>query len=359
LRSRAEAPSTLRRVRKPLFRRLGAVLLLPALLVPTACGGGDTGDVQDILDRAFAREISSADLRFDSRIKVDGSSSLSRPVRIQATGPFRTNKDKLPSADLELRVGADGGGQTVQTGFLSTGDRIFVKFEDVYYEQPASEVRQANEAIRRNPRREGSLRSLGLDPRSWLADAEERGEERVAGVDTVHVSGTLDVEAFLEDLNEFVKRSAGAIGGATGQDVPEPLSEQTIQKADEVVKDPSFDLYAGKNDDAIRRISARLEFTVPEEDRATLGGLEGGSIEFSIEFANVNGDQKIEPPASARPLSELRRSLGSGALVPQPPSGDGGSDAETFREYGECLERAQPQDTEALQRCAEILQRQP
>jgi hypothetical protein len=166
------------------------------------------------------------------------------------------------------------------------------------------------------------------------------------------------VKAFLQDLNEFVKRSGEAIGGATGQDAPAPLSEQTIEKAEEVVKDPSFDLYAGKNDDAIRRISGRLEFTVPEEDRATIGGLEGGSIEFSVEFSNVNGDQKIEAPSSARPLSELRRSLGSG-LVPQPPSGDGGSDTETFREYGECLERARPQDTEELQRCAELLQQQP
>jgi hypothetical protein len=345
-------------VRKRLLRRLGVALLLPAFLVPAACGGGDTGDVQDVLDRAFAREISSADLTVDSRINLDGGSSLSRPVRIQATGPFRTNKDKLPSADLEVRTGTDGGGQTVQTGFLSTGDRVFVKFGDVYYEQPASEVRQANEAIGRNSE-QGSLRSLGLDPRSWLAEAEERGEERVAGVDTVHVAGTLDVKAFLEDLNDFVKRSGGALGGATGEDAPAPLSRETIEKAGEVVKDPTFDLYAGKNDDAIRRISGRLEFTVPEEDRATLSGLESGTIEFSVEFADVNGDQKIEAPARSRPLSELRRSLGAGGLVPQAPSGDSGSDAETFREYGECLERARPQDTDALQRCAELLQQQP
>ena len=67
-------------------------------------------------------------------------------------------------------MGTEGGGQTVQTGFLSTGDRAFVKFEDVYYEQPAAQVRAANASIRR---RAGAapLRSLGLDPRSWLSDA--------------------------------------------------------------------------------------------------------------------------------------------------------------------------------------------
>ena len=43
----------------------------------------------------------------------------------------------------------DGAGQTIQTGFLSTGDRAFVKFEDVFYEQPAAEVRRANRMIAR------------------------------------------------------------------------------------------------------------------------------------------------------------------------------------------------------------------
>jgi hypothetical protein len=176
------------------------------------------------------------------------------------------------------------------------------------------------------------------------------------------VSGSLDVTEFLRDLNKFVERSRGALGGATGQQVPPALSEQTIDKAAEVVKNASFDVYAGKVDETIRRVSGRLELKVPEEDRASLGGLEGGTIEFSVEFADVNGDQKIEPPANARPLSELTRSLGSGALggsggvVPQPRSGESVPDGDTFREYGECLERAQPQDTEALQRCAELLQ---
>ena len=85
----------------------------------------------------------------DARLQLKGSESLDQPVRIQASGPFRTNSGKLPSADLELKVGTDGGGQTVQTGFLSTGDRAFVKFEDVYYEQPAAQVRAANASIRK------------------------------------------------------------------------------------------------------------------------------------------------------------------------------------------------------------------
>jgi hypothetical protein len=334
-----------------------------------ACGGDESEDVQALLDRAFRQNIRSADLNIDARLQLEGTGALDRPLRIQATGPFRSNEGKLPSVDLELRLGSDGGGQTVQTGFLSTGDRAFVKFQDVYYEQPPEQVRQANESIRRNQGQGSSLRALGLNPRSWLAEADERGEEQVAGTETVHVSGSLDVKAFLRDLNEFVKKSGNAIGGATGQNVPSPLSEEDIEKTADVVRSNAFDVYVGKDDDTIRRVSGRFEFRVPEGDRGSLGNLEGGSFDVSVEFGDVNGDQKIEAPARARPLSDLTRSLGTGALggnvQPEQPQGGGGTqpppvsgtpDADAFREYGECLEQAAPGDADALQRCNELLQ---
>jgi hypothetical protein len=362
-------------------RRLLFVLLF-AMLVLGSCGGGDddSQDAEGLLDSAFQHEIKSADLKVDAQLQLKGSSALDQPVRIEASGPFRSNQGKLPSVDLELKIGADGGGQTVTTGFLSTGDRAFVKFQDVYYEQPRSQVRKANEAIARKSGRRSSLRALGLDPRTWLSAGKDEGEEEVAGVETRHVSGTLDVEAVMRSLNRFVRRSGAAIGDATGQQPPEPLSAEDIRRIGDVVKDPTFDIYVGKDDDIIRRVSGRIEFDVPQDSRQDLGGVEGGSLEFSVQFENVDGNQKIEAPASARPLSDLTRSLGGEAALgtlgtyggsegaettPQPaPEGNQSSpssptettpDAEDFRAYGDCLDKARPEDTDALQRCAELL----
>ena len=191
----------------PGVRRLVFLLLL-ASFVPAACGGeDDTDSVENLLDRAFSEEIRSADLRLEAEIEMTGV--LEEPIRIEAEGPFRTNEDKLPSADIELRIGSDGGGQTVTSGVLTTGDRAFVKFQDVYYEQPPERVREANEAIRKNSDGSGDtpLSELGLDPRSWLAEAEQEGDAEVAGVETRHVSGTLDVESLMRNLNGFVERS--------------------------------------------------------------------------------------------------------------------------------------------------------
>jgi hypothetical protein len=350
------------------------LLLLLAICALAGCGGGDDREsVEDLLDRAFSQDMRSADLELEAEIELAGV--LREPVRIEAEGPFRSNEGKLPSADIELRIGADGGGQTVTSGVLTTGDRAFVRFQDVYYEQPAARVREANRAIRRNANGdERPLSELGLDPRSWLAEAKDEGEAEVAGTQTRHVSGTLDVERLMRNLNRFVRRSGSALGGATGQDVPPSLSDDDIRELTEAVKDPTFDIYVGKEDDLIRRVSGRVEFEIPKQSRAGLGGLDGGSIAFSVEFRDVNGDQQIEAPANARPLSDLTDSLGGGALAdglegggaapappagpdePAPGSGGGASDPESFRRYSECLDRTRPEDTEELQRCAELLE---
>jgi hypothetical protein len=350
--------------------RRSAVLLLLAACVLASCGGGseDTESVEDLLDGAFSHGMQSADLRLEAELDLKGL--LEDPIRIDAEGPFRTNPNGLPSADIELKVGSDGGGQTITSGVLTTGDRAFVKFQDVYYEQPAAQVRRTNRALRRGDReRDQPLGELGLDPRSWLREAKDEGDADVAGVSTRHVSGTLDVESLMRNLDKFVRRSNSALGGRDGA-VPR-LTDTDIRAFAEAVKDPSFDVYIGEEDDIIRRVSGRVEFDVPEQERAGLGGLEGGSITFSVELRDVNGDQEIEAPAHARPLSELTESLGGEGLVgelggapepsvPETPEGEEDDapspEEEAFRRYEECLDKSRPEDTEELQRCADLLQ---
>jgi hypothetical protein len=342
-------------------RRLAFLLVLIGALGLASCAGGDDQEsVEDLLDQAFSGQIRSADLEFESEIELTGL--LEDPIRIEAEGPFRTNEGKLPSADIELRIGTGGGGQTITSGVLSTGDRAFLKFQDVYYEQPPAQVRATNRAIRRNGRGDRTLGQLGLDPRSWLAEAQDEGDAEVAGVDTNHVSGTLDVDTLMRDLNEFVKRSASTLGA--GDEAPR-LTAADIRELSRAVKDPSFDVYVGKEDHLIRRVSGRVEFEIPEANREELGGLRGGKITFSVEFREVNGDQEISAPARSRPLERLTETLGGAALegLAQPPEeeeqetplGGESPEADQFSRYAECLDKARSGDTEQLQRCADIL----
>ena len=365
-------PATLRRVRRAVF------LVLFAALALASCGGGnDQEDVQSLLDKAFSTSMKSANLSLDATIQVKGSPGLEKPLRITATGPFRTNENKIPSANVELKIGNDGGGQTITTGFLSTGDRAFVKFQDIYYEQPRAQVAKANASIAHNRSKRGSLRGLGLDPRTWLAEAKDVGEDEIAGAKTRHISGTLDVESVMRNLNEFVRRSGKTFGQTTGQAPPQPLSTQDIHMVADVVHDPTFNVYVGEDDDIIRRLSGKLDFDIPKASQASMGGIQSGSVDFKIEFADVNGDQHIEAPAHARSLSELTRSLGGSAALPGlggatsggTASGSGGGTGtpsvpdnatpgtQAFKDYADCLDKARPEDTEALQRCADLLER--
>jgi hypothetical protein len=338
---------------------LASFLVVIGVLGLVSCAGGeDQQSVEELLDQAFSGEIRSADLKLEAEIELTGL--LEDPIRIEAEGPFRTNEDMLPSADIELRIGSGGGGQTITSGVLTTGDRAFLKFQDVYYEQPPEQVAATNRAIRRNGRGEQTLGQLGLDPRSWLVQAEDEGDAEVAGVDTNHVSGTLDVDTLMGDLNEFVSRSATTLGAE--ESAAPRLTDEDIRELSEAVKDPSFDVYVGKEDHLIRRVSGRVEFEIPEASREGLGGLRGGTITFSVEMRDLNGDQEISAPARSRPLSKLTESLGGAALeglgeAPEgvEPEGEVSPETDQFRRYEECLDKARPEDTEELQRCADIL----
>ena len=358
-------------------RRVLAAASVPvaaAALALGSCGGGDNDkDAGRLLDRAFRQPVRSADISLEATVQANGLKGFDKPIRIKANGPYRENRGRLPSYDIDMTVGA-AGGQTISTGRLSTGDRAFVKFEDSFYEVPASDVRAANRALVRERRRQGRLRGLGQDARSWLVDSHQEGDATVAGVKTTRIAGKLDVRRTLRDLNRFVARSGRTLGAAAGQ-VPKPLSGAELDRIARVVRNSGVDVYVGKRDDVIRRLSCHIELKVPKKDQATVGGLKGGTIEFSLQFSNVGGDQRIQAPAHARPLSELTKSLGTQALrggigglsdgstpgprstPKQPPStGPTGSPtAEAFKRYGQCLDKADPRDTRALQRCARLL----
>jgi len=374
------------------LRRLVAALLLATVALACAaplggCGEDPGGqDVEGLLDSAFRHSIKSADLTIDAQVTLSGLKGFERPIRLEATGPYIGGRPGLPRLDIDLNLGAQGAGQSVQFGLLRTADRAFVKFGGEFYEQPRSQVRRANRELSTG-RRHGSLRDLGLSPRTWVVGARDEGDEKVAGVLTRHVSGRLDMRSLLRDLNELVRRSGSAITGAPA-DAADPLSREQVDDLAEDVRNPSFDVYVGKDDDVIRRLSAQLEVRVPEKDRAGAGGLKDGALRISIEFRDLDGGQVVQAPAKARPIADLTKQLGGlsalgglgalegdpgadsggggtsttpggqdarpGAGVPRSDGTDGGG-VEAFQRYSDCLDKAGPDDTEALSRCRKLL----
>lgn len=354
-----------------LRRRLPLALLAAVALVAAACGGeGGQRDATALLDRAFEQPVPSADVEIDLQLDAEGVAEFEDPLRLRASGPYVRAAGALPRLDMDVEIRTQGAGQAIQAGLLSTGERVFVGFGGSYYEQPPEQVARANRRLARDGGGDGSLGDLGLSPRAWVVDAAVRGDEQVGGQATRHVTGTLDVAAVLRDLNRLVDRSAGALGDS--EQAPRSLGRREIERLSRTVEDPSFDVYVGKDDDVVRRISLRLELTVPERDRGDVGGATGASIRLAVELSDVGGDQEIAAPRESRPMSELTSQLGGlGAIaggglgdveapsVPgdEPgvaPDPDAGA-ADVFERYGECLEQASPGDAEAIARCSELV----
>lgn len=348
-------------------------LLVASSLILVACAGGGGGgggdeDATELLDRAFGKPVSSADLDVDLQLDIEGRPGFEDPVRVTATGPYVRSEKSLPKLDLDVAIEAQGAGQAIQAGVLSTGDRLFVKFAGAFYEQPPEQVARTNrELAREGDSEQGTFADLGLDARKWVVDAEVVGEEEIGGVATEHVKGTLDVEAAMTDVNGLAKRSAGTLSDA-GQ-AAKPLGKREIARLAKSVEDPSFDVYVGKDDGIVRRISLTVDLEVPERDRKRVGGVTSASVRLSAQLADVGGDQRVEAPRGSRPLSDLTNQLGSlrnladglgggspTTTTPTPgASGDSDPGLDDLESYSACLDAADPNDSTAIADCRALL----
>jgi hypothetical protein len=352
------------------LRPLALALLVPLALGLQACGGGSESDVKDLLDSAFKNSIKSANVNLDVTLKLDGIQQLKDPVKLSLEGPYEAGPEgKLPKVDWDIAVNA--AGQSFTAGLVSTSDNAFVKFQGTAYEAGTAVVAQINQQIKAAAAQQGNkkkgLSQFGVQARNWIKDAKEEGDEKVAGVETTHVSASLDVARFLEDVNKIVGQAGGSLPG--GQKAPQ-LSEQDKKQIQDVVKNPRFDVYVGKDDKIIRRLSADISFDIPKNRQAQLNNLKSGRISFSIEFSEVGKPQKITTPTNARPLSELTSQLGvlggGGASSGSSGSGSSGSgsgsgtgtgsvQSQQLEAYSKCLQKADPSKPDELQKCADLL----
>jgi hypothetical protein len=182
------------------------------------------------------------------------------------------------------------------------------------------------------------------------------------------VSAGVDVEKMLTDLNKTVEQAGAMSGGAA----PQQITPEQIEQIKQVVKDPTIDVWVGNDDDILRRLKVVVNYEIPEAQRAQFQGASGGTIEFSLDLAEVGEEQTIEAPANPKPLSELQGSLGGlggGTTTPDPgasggsgDSGSGGSGsggsgatAEDFEKYSKCIEQADPSNTAEIQKCSQLL----
>jgi hypothetical protein len=351
--------------------RLLLLALIATLVAFVAgCGGGDSNEpsadedtsVDQVLKDTFSgkKQVDSGKLDLSLKIDVQGSSDsqLQGPISLSLTGPFQTQgKGKLPKFDIDAAF--EGAGQSLKAGLTSTGEKAFVNFQGTEYvvsDQVFRQFKAGYEQAQKQSADKGnqqSLATLGIDPRRWLTDPKNEGEAKVGDTDTIKITGGVDVDKLLDDVNTALDK-ARSLGVEGSDQLPEKLTDQQKQQAAKAIKDLKVEIYTGKDDTTLRRMVVAMNVD---------GGQDGsGTLTLDFQLLDLNEDQTIEAPSGAKPFDQLLGQLGglglgggaSGSGSSGSGSGSGGASAEDLKKYSDCVTEA-GSDTAKAQKCAELL----
>ncbi len=361
-----------------LWLRQGVLLgVVVAALGLAACGSSSgssdsSGNAQTLLKQTFAggRPVKSGVLGISLTVTPSGSSTLSGPISFSISGPFQTRgTGKLPESNFTIGISALG--RKGQLGIVSTGTGGYVTLDGVAYQLPAADFQRLESgfsSVGGSSQGGGGLSSLGINPQHWLTNASVVGSDTVGGADTTHIRSGVDVSALLGDLNTLL----GKASSSTGTKLPSSIPPATQQKIAASIKNATVDIWTGKSDKVLRKLT--LNLTVPVSGRlSTLaGGVTSAAISFTLQYSDVNQPQTIAAPTNIQPYSQfttklrsvltgIEGSVGGGALGSTGSSGStgsagSGSTASTakIQKYSACIQSA-GQDVLKMQKCASIL----
>jgi hypothetical protein len=224
----------------------------PTTPAPSNTGPTDTlksaFDLSDVKSGRFAVKVSARVSGVGARIGVSGAFDVS-------------SDDALAHFDASARIssGRHGLGGRV----VSLGDKAYFVKGDSGWRVPG----EVWKPFVQKAAASGAKLPLVLHPETWVRDVKSEGTESVGGVETEHLSGTLDAQTFSDDTDR-----------AVGSKPQTKISR---------VKRANFDVWVGK-DDVVRRLSA--------------GAFLPHRVSFALDLrlSDVNKPQTIQAPAHVR-----------------------------------------------------------
>jgi hypothetical protein len=350
------------------LRVVCALFVAATTTLPLAACGGSSDQASSLLQQTFKpHTVKSGVLDVSFTLKPTGSSTLKGPITISFGGPFQTTSaGQLPQSNFTVSLSAVGS--SVSLGILSTGTNGYVTLQGTSYQLPAATFQKLESSFAQlasspGGSGNGSLSKLGIHPLHWVSNPSVVGDENVAGADTTHIRATVNVAALLNDLNTFLEK-APSLGVNTGGRLPTSISTSTRQRIATEVKNPVFDVWTGKSDKTLRRLSINLTLPISGQIATALGGLSAANIGLSMQYADINQPQTIAAPSSVRPFSEFASKLQSflrglagnvtGGLSGGGSSGTGSTASANSQAYTQCIQSA-GSDIAKMQRCASLL----
>jgi len=356
-------------------------MVVLASLFVAACGSSSSGSASPstLLSQTFTgtHKVTSGNLNLTLTIDPSGSSVLSGPITLSFGGPFQTRgAGKLPESNFTVSASALGRG--VALGIISTGAAGYVTLQGTSYRMPQATFQKLESSFSQltatpgASSRSGTLGKLGIQPLHWLTHPTVVGTENVGGTQTTHIHAGVNINALLSDLNTVLsKASSLGVSGASSLKSGIPAADRT--KIASEVKNPGVDIWTGKSDKTIRRLTITLTLPVTGKTSSELGGLSSADIGLTMQYSDLNQPQTIKAPTTVRPFSEFQSklngfvqtlqgaaggALGSSGGTGSSGSGSGGANgsgsAAGVANYSECIQSANG-NIGKMQKCASLL----
>lgn len=273
------------------------LMLAAVALVAAGCGGDEGGgarEAKDLLQRGFSTDVDSGKIRMAMELELEGGESVDGVFGLELSGPFRSRgPTRAPDADLDFE--AAGQGLKLEGGLVLLPENAWIEFGGESYELGEELWSSVQESASTG---EGSdpFGEANIKPLDWITAAETEEGEEISGTETTKVTGQLDVASMLGDFNRLSPEEAA-------------IPPEALDQVEEAIGRVGFGAWIG-DDDIWRRISSSAKFSVPEAQRAGVGGVEGGRVSLNMTLAAPNEEVSIENPGPGSPLSDLLRNLG-------------------------------------------------
>jgi hypothetical protein len=366
---------------------LATVLLVClASVAVAACGsssGSSSEDAAGLLKDTFEgnHKIDSGDIKLALTINPTGSSSVSGPIKLSFGGPFESGgSGKLPQSDFNVSISAEG--KSGSLGIISTGSKGYVTLQGTGYQLPADTFKKLQSSFSdlgasgSSSKNSTGLSKLGIKPLDWLQNPTVVGDETVAGDETTHIRAGVNVQGLLTDLDTVLKKSS-SLGVPKTANLSNGLSASARAKIASEVRNTTFDVWTGKDDKMLRKLSIGTTLPVTGQTSTQLGGMTAAALALTVQYSDLNQPQTISAPQTVRPYSEFSSkvdslmqalqgatgatgSSSSGSGSSSATSGSGSSSSglagasSSVKRYSKCVSDA-GNDISKMQRCASLL----
>jgi hypothetical protein len=287
------------------LRRVAAALALVATLGVVSCGGGPTDrttglSAPQILERARAEAAALTSYRagISATLQVSAAPGALPPAarnllgrRLEISGQAAVRRPDALSLDFAV------AGLPFQGNVTKLDGKLYVSVlgNDLQLSTPPEQL--------------ALIRPAELAPAlvRWVANPREVGRESLDGARTVHLQGSLDAGAVVDDVAALLRQVPGLVGGAPSAAAVATARRQ-IRSA---LRQGRADVWVGTADLRPHRVQVTLALRGP---LAVLPELSAASLDLVADLSRFDEPVEITAPANPRTVTpeELLRVVGVG-----------------------------------------------